>query len=420
MTRGLTTPSGPRAPGTGAAQRALSVARQPILDRRLRVVGYELLFRTPLAEQAVVVDDQAATSSVIVDSFMEIGLGDLVGEHRAYINVSRAFLLSVRPLPLPPRRVVLELLEDQRVDAELLDVLEELTEAGFTVALDDFRLTAETEPLLRYARIVKLDVLEHPPEELAELVRVLGERRPRLHLLAEKVETREDFDRCHELGFQSFQGYFFARPSRPRQQRIPSRHLHALSAMAQLNATEDFDELHRIITMDAGLSIRLLRYANSAYLYLPRRVGSVHEGLVMLGAITVRRFALMVALAGANDVPNELLVTALIRARMCQMLSGAGEGPDGDSYFTVGLFSVADALADAPMASVLRELPFRAEIAAALLDRSGPLGEMLEWVMAYERGEFDRTGDLIARYPNVDEVYRQAVIWADLSVTELV
>ncbi len=404
----------------GASTHALSVARQPILDRRLRVIGYELLFRTPFAETAVIVDDQAATSRVIVESFTEIGLADLVGEHPAYINVSRDFLLSVRPLPLPPKRVVLELLEDQTVDAELLDVLEELVENGFTIALDDFEWTPDCEALLEFARIVKVDVLAQPADELPELVRRLREGRPGLKLLAEKVETREDFERCRELGFQSFQGYFFARPSRLHGRRLPSRHLSALSAMSELNATEDFDELHRIITRDAGLSIRLLRYANSAYLYLPRRVGSVHEGLVLLGAITVRRFALMVALAGARDVPNELLVTALIRARMCQILSGAGEGPDGDSYFTVGLFSVADALADAPMAGVLEELPFRTDIAQALLGGDGPLGEMLTSVMAYERGDFEAAATLTARFPNLDEVYRQAVIWADLSVTELI
>ena len=268
-------------------------------------------------------------------------------------------------------------------------MLEDLVEDGFTIALDDFVWSPDSEALLEFARIVKVDVLAHSADELPELVRRLREGRPRLRLLAEKVETREDFDRCRELGFHSFQGYFFARPSRPRGRRLPSLHLSALSAMTELNKTEDFDELHRIITRDAGLSIRLLRYANSAYLYLPRRVGSVHEGLVMLGAITVRRFALMVALAGARDVPNELLVTALIRARMCQQLSGAGEGPEGDSYFTVGLFSVADALADAPMATVLEELPFRADIAQALLSGDGPLGEMLSSVMAYERGDFE-------------------------------
>src|SRR5580693_7402942 len=334
-----TPPGGERSPAVTADPTVLRVARQPILDRDARLIGYELLFREPPAERAEVLDHRAATATVIVDGLLDVGVFDLVGEGLAYLNVSRDFLLSVRPLPLPARHVVLELLEDQVVDAQLLEVLQELVEQGFTIALDDFRLTDATEQLLEYAHLVKLDVLEHTGQDLDDLLASLRARRPSLTLLAEKVETREEFERCRELGFDSFQGYFFARPSLVSQQRLPSQGLGALGAMAELSATEDFDELNRIITRDVGLSMRLLRYANSAYVSLPRRVGSVQEGLAWLGAITVRRFALMAALASARDVPDVLLVTALERGRMCQLLSGAGEGTAGDSYFTVGMFS---------------------------------------------------------------------------------
>ncbi|MGD0455481.1 MAG: EAL domain-containing protein [Solirubrobacteraceae bacterium] len=399
---------------------AVRVARQPILDRSARVVGYELLFRAPLADSAGVLDDRGATATVIVDGLLDVGLLDLVGDHPAYLNVSRDFLLSVRPLPLPARHVVLELVEDQVVDDELLDVLEELVDQRFAIALDDFRVTPETEQLLKYARIIKLDVLEHTGQALRDLVARLSAQRPSLTLIAEKVETREEFERCRELGFHAFQGYFFARPSHVKQQRLPSQGFAALSAMADLSATEDFDELRRVITRDAGLSMRLLRYANSAYLSLPRRVGSVQEGLVWLGATTVRRFALMVALASARDVPDVLLVTALVRAHMCQLLSGAGEGSAGDSYFTVGLFSVADALANAPMQDVIEQLPFRHDIAAALLHGGGELGETLTEVIAYQRGDFDAAGALIRRHANIEQIYREATIWADLSIRGLI
>jgi len=411
-------PGGAGSPEATADRTVVRVARQPILDRSARLIGYELLFRAPHAETAGVLDDREATSTVILDGLLDVGLFDLVGESLAYLNVSRDFLLSVRPLPLPARRVVLELLEDQVVDDELLEVLGGLVEQRFTIALDDFRFTPETEQLLEYARTVKVDVLEHTGQALEELVGRLSANRPGLTLIAEKVETREDFERCRELGFQAFQGYFFASPSRVQQQRLPSQGFSALSAMADLSATADFDELERIITRDAGLSMRVLRYANSAYLSLPRRVGSVHEGLTWLGAITVRRFALMVALAGARDAPSELLVTALVRARMCQLLSG--EDTTGDSHFTVGLFSVADALADAPMQDVIEQLPFRQDIADALLHGTGAFGELLNGVVAYQRGDFAAASELIRRYPDVEQIYRQAIMWADLNVTELV
>jgi EAL and modified HD-GYP domain-containing signal transduction protein len=395
----------------------MRVARQPILDLNARLVGYELLFREPLTDTAGVLDDREATATVIVDGLL--GVFDLVGESVAYLNVSRDFLLTLRPLPLPAGRVVLELLEDQVVDEELLEVLAELVEQGFTIALDDFRLTTATEQLLPHACIVKVDVLEHTGRALEELVAHLRARRPPLTLVAEKVETREEFEHCRELGFERFQGNFFASPSRVRQQRVPSQGLAALSAMSDLNATEDIDELHSIITRDAGLSMRLLRYANSAYVSLPRRAGSIHEALVWLGGVTVRRFALMVALASAADVPDVLLVTALVRARMCQLLCSAGGGPVGDSYFTVGLLSVADALADAPMEHVIDQFPFREDIAAALLHGSGELGELLTEVIAYQRGDFAGARELIGGHPDIEQIYREATMWADLGVSEL-
>ena len=398
----------------------LRVARQPILDPHMRLLGYELLFREPPAERAEVHDDRAATATVIVDGLFDVGLFDLVGGTLAHLNVSREFLLNFRPLSLPAQHVVLELLEDQQVDDELLEVLQELVTAGFAIALDDFRMTPATEQLLEYAQIVKLDVLEHTAAGLEELVARLRAERPSLTLIAEKVESREVFEQCLELGVQGFQGYFFARPSLVQRARLPSQGFSALGAIADMSATEDFDELNRIITRDAGLSMRLLRYANSAYVALPRRVSSVHEGLTWLGASTVRRFGMMVALASARDVPDVLLVTALVRANMCQIVSGAGQGPLGDSYFTVGLFSVADALANAPMHDVIEQLPFREDVATALLRGSGDLGTTLTEVIAYERGDFDAAGALIHRYPNIQQIYRESAVWADLSIRGLI
>jgi len=411
--------AGPGAAAASPGRALVAVARQPILDRDGSLLGYELLFRKPNSETAGVLDDRAATSTVILDGLFDVGLFDLVGDNIAYVNVSRDFLLSVRPPPLPTRRVVLELLEDQVVDDALLGVLEDLVADGFKIALDDFRLTPATERLIRYASIVKVDVLEHTERSLEDLVSHLRGNYAGLTLIAEKVETRAEWVRCMVLGFEAFQGYFFARPSRLQRSRLPTQGLASLSTMVELSAAEEFDELNRIITRDAGLSMRLLRYANSAYVSLPRRVSSVQEGLAWLGAATVRRFAMMVALASAHDVPNELLVTALVRARMCQLLSGAGDSAAADSYFTVGLFSVADALADAPMQLVIEQLPFRYDIVDALLYGSGKLGNLLVGVIAFQRGDFDAAGELFASHHDVEQVYREAIAWADNNIAEL-
>lgn len=411
-----------RADGAGLpAQGAgtLRVARQPILDGALRRVGYELLYRAGGEQEARFRDHHEATSAVIVDGILDIGMLDLVGNRPAYLNVTCDFLLAMRPLPLPADRVVLELLEDQRVDGKLLSVLSELVAAGFTIALDDFRLTPETAPLLQFARIVKLDVLEHQHEQLVRLTERLRTLRPGLLLLAEKVETRADFERCRALGFDQFQGYFFARPELVAGRRLPSQGLNALRTMADINASSDFEELHRVITRDAGLSMRLLRYANSAYVSLPRRVGSIHETLAWLGTTTVRRFAMMVTLANVLDVPSELLVTALVRARLCQLLSGAPEEAAGNTHFTVGLFSVADAMSGAPMSRVVKELPLRHDVMAALLERTGELGALLTAVIAYQRGEFDNVPAASRLQSRIAAVYRDAVEWADRSLASL-
>ena len=399
--------------------RSLAVARQPILDRKLSLVGYELLFRAGEDVTANVVDAEAATSRVIIDGFMEAGLDELVGSKLAYINVTRAFLLMVRPLPLPTERVVVELLEGAGVDEQLLAVLDELNADGFAVALDDFAWRDGSEELLARAQIVKINVLARDASALQDLVGRLRERPERLLLVAEKVETRADYERCLGLGFDLFQGYFFARPLRVQTRNIPGDQLGGLNAMTEISLAHDFDELEEIIARDVGLSVRLLRYANSAQIYLPRRVDSVHDALNLIGAATVRRWALMLSLAGFPDAPRELLVTALVRARMCQLLAASDRDGNEDAAFTVGLFSVADALLDAPIESVVESLPFSDSIAGALVDHSGPLGQRLDCVLAYENGDFDAVERLPRSLVAVDNAYREAVAWADLAAAGL-
>jgi EAL and modified HD-GYP domain-containing signal transduction protein len=231
------------------------VARQPVLDARLNVAGYELLFRTAGATRAHVTEHERATSQVIVDAIGEIGLDRLVGGQRAYVNVSRDLLLAVRPLPLPADRVVLELLEGQRVDAELIAVARDLVAAGFTLALDDFIYEPALEPLLDIAHIVKLDVLALGRDAtLAQLERLRGRG---LWLVAEKIETHDEFAFWRQAGFDLFQGYFYARPELVRGRGMPSARLASLGTVAELHrAAGSFERLEEVIQHDAGLSFK--------------------------------------------------------------------------------------------------------------------------------------------------------------------
>ncbi len=393
----------------GDLGREVAVARQPIYDRRLNVVGYELLFRDPGATEALVADAVRSTSSVIADVFSVIGLDAVVGDRPAYVKVSREFLLGVHPLPLRPDRVVLELTENGIVDAQLIDVLERLTAQGFTIALDDFVYDDSLRRLLELAGVVKLDVAALGLDGLEQQMTLVTPFRPTI--VAKQIETHERFDACRELGCHRFQGHFFAKPRIMRGRAMPTRHIAALRSVTELHGADSLEDLRDIVARDVGLSYRLLRYINSAFFSLPRAISSIHEALVLLGARTVQRWAIVMALSGVEDKPDELLLTSLVRARMCELLSGSAGTPEGDEHFTVGLFSLADALLDTPMSVIIDQLPFAEDLAAALLRGDGPKGDVLRRVVAYERGDFDRA---IATNSGTATVvaYRDAASWA--------
>jgi c-di-GMP phosphodiesterase len=384
------------------------VARQPIFDAGWDVVAYELLYR-PLSEDAAPVGPEAMTAGVLAGAFGELGLDLLVGDRRAHINVTRDFMLGMRPLPLEPHRTVLELVEDQKVDRALVEVLEEAVDAGFTLALDDFKHAPKMDPLLDLASIVKLDVRALSPKQLEAEVRKLAPRN--LTLVAEKVETAEEYELCRELGFDHYQGYFFALPELSRTAGTPTRELGTLVALAATDEDTTLEELENIVRRDAGLSHKLLRYANSAYVSPLRQIESLRHAVTMIGATSIRRWSLLMALSGLRDAPNHLLEMAILRARMSELLApGMRAAPD--RAFTAGLFSLLDALTGREMDELVAELSFDDRLASALVRREGPEGAVLDATLAYERGAFDDAAEH-ARPEVLADAYTQALRWAD-------
>jgi EAL and modified HD-GYP domain-containing signal transduction protein len=262
------------------------------------------------------------------------------------------------------------------------------------------------------ARIVKLDLMALERQAVAEHVerlRPLG-----LKLLAEKVETHEDLEFCRQLGFDYYQGYFFCKPKTISGRSVATNQLIKLRLVSQLQAADvGFDELEDIISCDVGLSYRLLRYINSAFFSLPREVASIRQALVLLGQRNIRKWATLLVLADVdNDKPQELMVTGLIRARMCELLGQARGGLDADTYFTTGLFSVVDAMMDSTMEAILGELPLSEDIRAALLEHSGSPGEVLHTVLAFERGEIGEVAERLRESAPLQAAYLQSVAWA--------
>ena len=390
------------------------LARQPILDGDLAAVGYELLYREAGSEHANVRDDELATARVSLRAMTEIELEHLVDARRAWINVTREFVLGGLAETIPPHRVVLELLEDQLIDDALIAALAKLRAGGYQVALDDFTLTPDVEPLLSKVDIVKLDLRALGAEGLTKLARELSCHH--LTLVAEKLEDYADFEIALAAGCHLFQGYFFCRPEIIEGTSVAPNQLALLKLAADVqDPAVDLAALDRVISTDVALSYRLLRYINSAYFSLHQPVSTVMQAVAMLGIDNVRSWTTMMILAQIGGKPRELFITALVRARFCQ-LTGEDDDVPGPELFALGLFSVIDALTDRPMSSVVQLLPFPAQMREALVNRTGA-GRLLDCVAAIEEGELRHARTLVASAP---ERYLEALAWTNETAQHLV
>jgi EAL and modified HD-GYP domain-containing signal transduction protein len=388
------------------------VGRQPIYNRELEVVAYELLFRSGEQETAVFSDHEQATAEVLANTFLEIGLQRIVGHAQAFLNVSRDFILGNYPLPPTQGRIALEILEDQQVDDQLLAAVRDLVRRNYTIVLDDFVYHESLQPLVDMAHIVKIDVLALDRDAVREHVAKL--RQYNVELLAEKIETPEDFEFCEELGFDYYQGFFFCKPNVVRGTRAPVTQLAVTQLLAVVqNPAVEFEELEQTISHDATLSFKVLRLINSAFYSLPKKVESIRQALVLLGLRTIRNWVSLIVMTRVENKPRELLITALVRARMCELLAQSLNRADADTFFMVGLFSVLDALLDRPMEDVVKQLPLASEVNAALLHHEGDFGRLLDCVLAYERGDWERISCPGLGHRTIADAYLDAVAWGD-------
>lgn len=368
----------------------LFIARQPILRKNQKVFGYELLFRSGLKNFFDSTQpSEKATSKVITNTFLLIGAHNITGGKKAFINFSDDLLCKGYATLFPKDMTVVELLEDVEPTPAVLDACQSLADDGYTLALDDFLYRPSLEPLLKLAHIVKLDFRALDSEALAWHVEILT--RHEVKLLAEKIETIEEFEAAKALGFHYFQGYFFSRPNVMVARDIPGSKLHYLQVIRRINDPNyNFDKLARLIANDVSLSYKLLKYVNSAYLYLPQKIRSLQGAVAMVGENNLRKWLnLMMLSYVADDKPPELVRMSIFRARFCELLAGrlSGGARESGTYYTVGMFSLLDAILDKPMNVILKELNLSEEINRALLGkRSGPLFGCLYLVRAYERG----------------------------------
>ena len=390
---------------------SILVARQPIFDKELEVFAYELLFRSGDTNIAGVTDGNSASSQVMINAFLEIGIDTISGGRVCFVNLTRDFIVGQLPLPFPPSICVIEILEDIQVDEELLTSIKSFTDKGFTVALDDYVFEKDKMPLFELIDIVKIDIMACDQDLLEDNVNQLKTRNVRL--LAEKVETREEFELCKSLGFDYFQGYFISKPVVIKGVDLKPSRIALLKVLTMLEDPDcDIDVLEGLISRDVVLSYKLLRIISSPYFGFRREITSIKHAVVTLGLKAIRDWFVVIALTNIDDKPNELILMTLQRAAMMKSLSKDFQ-VNSDVAFTTGLFSLIDAIMDQPMSTILNALSLSKDITSALIAGEGSLGELLTTVILYERGRWE---ELEHSQDGSDEFgthYLEAVNWAN-------
>lgn len=395
-----------------------SVARQPILDASGQVHGYELLFRENQHAEAFHGDGIFATRSVL-DNSLFFGFERLTGGKPAFINCTQEALERHLVRVLPPGQTVLEILETLDPTPRLFEACQSLKAAGYKLALDDFLWKPEWDRFLSLVDYVKIDLSLTTSEQRAELFD-RGRSLP-IHFLAERVETQQDFENSVREGFQLFQGYYFCRPVLMRHQSVPANRLVHLEMLLLLqDSVLDMQKVTKLIKRDAGLTFRLLRIANSALYGATSQISSIQQALVRIGDVMFRRVAM---LALANELSGshntELLRMAYARSRFCELVAPL-VGLDPAEQYLLGLLSLLPAMLHITMEQLLKTLPLRPQLCAALLGEPNRERTLLSWLIALESAQWTQA-DTIARVSgwktqNWPRLYAEAVAWAEASV----
>ncbi|TCL62005.1 diguanylate phosphodiesterase [Hydrogenispora ethanolica] len=390
------------------------VARQPIFDRQLKVYGYELLFRSGLENFYTATDGDQATSTVIANSFLLIGIDSLVGKKRAFINFTRNLLLNETATILPKETAFIEILENVTPDPETIAACQRLKQLGYSLAMDDFVFKQEMTPLIELADLIKVDFLTTSVAERRDLVRRFCSKP--LKFLAEKVESRAEFEEALDMGYAYFQGFFLSKPVIIAGKDVPGYKVNYLRVLHELGqSSPDFDRVESLIKQDISLTYKLLKFINSAAFGFRTRIQSVRQAVVLLGLKEAIKWLSLIAIRGlASDHPDELVVSSVFRARFAELLGPAvGLESRCSELFLMGLFSMIDVFLGRPMADILDELPITEEVKGALLGKAGVYGNVLQLVQAYEKGDWEqvlfRTDALRIRDAQLPELFQDAL-----------
>jgi EAL and modified HD-GYP domain-containing signal transduction protein len=401
------------------------LGRQPIYDSALRrVEGYRLSYHpaenADELEDAPLLDIELARTRALFNTLTEIGLDRLVGNSKVFLGVARDLLIqgALQQLVAAAPHMVFEVVADIMVDEPLLDALSALRQEGYCFLLDEYEDTDAYRALLDAVTYVRVNVLTFPESEMPLLVAQLQQRG--LAVIASGIEDQHVLDACQKLGFNYFQGRHFSQPRLLKFQGIQTNQLAVMRLVSALNRPDvDLKKVEVLIAQDVALSYKLLRYINSAYFSLPRRVDSIQRAVALLGLRTIRSWATLISLSNVESSRSDLMTIALIRAKMCELLGEQLGLKQRDTTFMVGLLSVLDLVAQAPMPEVLAALPLEEEVNAALLRQEGALGRILACALAYEQCDWDVIKESGLDAEQVNEAYMTALAEAYRASHEL-
>jgi EAL and modified HD-GYP domain-containing signal transduction protein len=394
-------------------------ARQPILDKDKNLYAYELLFRDSVDNVFPEIDGDEATSKMIEASQFNMGISGFTGSKPAFINFTLDTLAKGYPEMIAPDEVVIEILETVKPGKKLLGICKKLHDEGYTIALDDYEHQKVWLHFYPFIKIIKIDIQQSSQETINKVCDIVKDF-PHIKLLAEKVETHEEYNNMCDLGFDYFQGYFFAKPEMIKTKSLSPSQI----AMAELlyetsKSALDLNNITKVFERDVSLSYKLLRYANSAIFKRRNEISTIKQALVILGSGELKRFiGLMFAVTANPNKPSELINLAMTRAKFCELIiQNSNLQLDVSIAFLTGLLSMIDAILDEEMETILEKLPLSQEIKDPLLTGKGLMAAVIKLIELIEQANWDKTNIVIEKLKldqdKVIEDYNQALAWAD-------
>ncbi|MBL0011702.1 MAG: HDOD domain-containing protein [Nitrosomonas sp.] len=399
------------------------LGRLPILDSKQNLVAFELLFRSDQNNTVTVTDNSAASANVIIDTYGQLGIENVIGKRRGFIKVDTELLMHDAICMLPKKHVVLEILRSVEINDAIIHRCTFLKQKGYQLALSNVvQLDKRFDRIMPLINVVKINITALKQNDLISLIRKL--KRSPVLFLAEKVENQEIARNCIALNFQMLQGFYFAKPEIISGKRIDPSKLSLLKLLLLVVKDSDVTEIENELKYQPGLSYNLLRMVNSAASGLPSTINSIKRAIMILGRKQLQRWIQILLYAAKQkdgSASDALMQTATVRGKLLEFIAIADRPHDKnhhDRAFMVGTLSLLDTLLGIEMSELVSSLSIQKDMGDALLNRRGYLGRQLELIEAHEKGEFEKVSSMLAElgFLSISEFTRmelEAAAWAN-------